>query len=295
MAMISCPIGIAIGTVLFLVLLSLLINSLLRRKKISPKATEIRVTERLITNETNGIQVYNIQGIGKRGSGQDAFGTTDVSAGSVLSIVADGMGGISNGAEMSNLAVSIMLDSFAKRNFSLAPEEFLITAVNNIQQAVRSRIPPGQMSGTTLISVYFEKNKLFFISVGNSRIDLYRNGSLIQLNRLHTYGAELDEKAARGEISINEARSDKTRGSLTSYIGTGEKFLTDRNVKPIDLLPGDILILMTDGVFGTLSDAEIAGALSSGSIKDAGNAITKAVTSKNKPNQDNFTAVILKV
>jgi serine/threonine protein phosphatase PrpC len=290
-------IGLAVCAVLLIALIAMLINRGNKRggKTSRMQNTEIRVTERLISNEGGNIQVYNIQGIGKRKTQQDAFGTSDISKDSVLSIVADGMGGISNGAEMSNIAVTVMLESFAQRNGSLSPDEFLVQTVNDIQRTVRSRIPSGQMSGTTLISVYFDKEKLFFISVGDSRIDLYRNGSLIQLNRLHTYGAELDERAARGEISVNEARSDKTRGSLTSYIGTGETLMTDRNNKPLLLIPGDIILLMTDGIFGTLSDDEIAAALRSGDIKEAGNIITKSVTAKGKANQDNFTAVILKV
>ena len=64
-------------------------------------------------------------------------------------------------------------------------------------------------------------------------------------------------KAARGEISLEEARSDPQRKSLTSYIGTDPLKKIDRSVHGMTLLPGDKVLLMSDGVFGTLTEQEI--------------------------------------
>jgi protein phosphatase len=242
------------------------------------------------------LKVYNIQNIGRRSSQQDSFGTSNINDTSkgILSIVADGMGGISNGAEMSKLVVSLLLAEFEKSPVITNPPEFLLSSVTKAQAAARAKIPPGQMSGTTVVAVYMKNDDLYFISVGDSRINLFRGGELVKLNRDHTLGAELDEKAARGEISLADARTDKQRNSLTSYIGTGDRFLIDRNIAPIKLVTGDILLLMSDGVFGSATNEEIITALATGNLKTAGDMLNSYVLAKNKEHQDNFTAILLK-
>jgi serine/threonine protein phosphatase PrpC len=243
-----------------------------------------------------GSNIYNIQGIGNRSSQQDSFGTSNINdtKKGILSIVADGMGGIANGAEISQLTVSTMLGDFTSAAEILSPAEFLLSSVTHAQNAARSIIPSGQLSGSTLVAVYIKDDNLYFASVGDSRIVLYRGGALIVLNREHTLAAELDEKAARGEISIEQAHTDKQRSALTSYIGTPDTFSVDRNIRPLKLLKDDIVLLMSDGVFGSVNDDEIVSALSSPDLKTVGDMITAYVNAKQKPNQDNFTAIILK-
>jgi serine/threonine protein phosphatase PrpC len=243
------------------------------------------------------MKIYNIQGIGKRDEEQDSFGTAGIESpdDGVISVVADGIGGISNGQAMSKLAVDIMLEEFSKRDKNADPAEFLEASVKRAQKAARAEIPTGEMSGTTAAAVYYKGDNLWFISVGDSRIDLYRDGRLTKLNRDHNVAAELDEKLARGEISREAAKADKTRGSLTSYIGTGDVFTIDRNIKPLKLQAGDILILMSDGVFDTVSDDELINAVKSGNLKTAGDTVSRKISAADKKNQDNYTAVFLKI
>jgi serine/threonine protein phosphatase PrpC len=244
-----------------------------------------------------GMKIYNIQGIGKRDSQQDSFGTAGIDNpdNGVFSVVADGMGGISNGAAMSKLAVSVLLDEFSKRDKEADPAEFLEGSVKKAQKAARAEIGSGEMSGTTVVAVYYKGDNLWFISVGDSRIALYRGGRLTKLNRDHNVAAELDEKLARGEISREAAMAEKTRGSLTSYVGTGDVFTIDRNIKPLKIEKGDILLLMSDGVFGTVTDDELIKAIESGNLKTAGDTVNSKIKNADKKNQDNFTAVFLKI
>jgi len=52
-------------------------------------------------------------------------------------------------------------------------------------------------------------------------------------------------------------------------------------------------LLMTDGVFGTLNDEEMLAILTAHAPYAAAAALEKAVLAKQKPKQDNFTAIIL--
>jgi serine/threonine protein phosphatase PrpC len=57
---------------------------------------------------------------------------------------------------------------------------------------------------------------------------------------------------------------------------------------------GDRVLLLSDGVFNTLSEEEIASAMLTEVHKSAA-LLQAAVLAKEKPDQDNFTAVIIEL
>ncbi len=248
---------------------------------------------------TGSIQIGNVQNIGKRESQQDCFGISDLSNKALyqekglLAVVADGMGGLSNGAEVSALVTRSMLSQFTTRPAQSDESQELLSMLSNTNREVNAFLKNcNDRSGSTLVAVMVKEMKLHFISVGDSRIYLVRNGAITQINREHTYASELDEKAAKGEISWDKARSDPQRNALTSYIGMGELEKIDRSVRPIQLAVGDRILLMSDGVFGTLSDEEILAAMKLIPY-EAASELESLILSKNRKGQDNFTAIII--
>jgi len=129
------------------------------------------------------------------------------------------------------------------------------------------------------------------VAVGDSRIYLIRNGAIMQLNREHVYSVELDEKAATGEISWETAAGDPKRGALTSYLGMETLEKIDRNYRPVQLLDGDRVLLMSDGIFGVLTDDEILSAMPYPPQESAA-MLQEIALDKQDPNQDNLTAII---
>ncbi len=248
--------------------------------------------------------VGNLHHIGSREEQQDSFAISDVTDSMLcdkrgaFAVVADGMGGLSNGAKISAIVTSSMMSRFEKgsteglRGEREIPME-LLQMVQDAEREVLRFLGTGQeQSGSTVVAAWIYAGRLYFISVGDSRICLLRNGTVTVLNREHTYGSELDEMAARGEISIKEAREDAQRHALTSYVGIEPLERIDRNVHGLPLLPGDKILLMSDGVFGTVSEEEILKA----AVRDAGDMaqdLQAMVLSHMRSGQDNFTAVIL--
>ena len=141
-----------------------------------------------------------------------------------------------------------------------------------------------------------EKGYMQWIAVGDSRIYLYRGGSLIQVNREHIYEAELLEQAINGRISFANAARDPQANRLSSFIGMGELKHVDICLERIKLQQGDRILLMSDGVFNTLSNAEIASVIrhSDDATVAAAN-LEQRVLQKAAANQDNFTCVILDI
>lgn len=257
-------------------------------------------TEEDRKKQARGIYVGKVHNIGRRSSQQDSFGISKdgqalSSAGKgVFAIVADGMGGLSNGGEVSARVTMSMMTSFDRMNGQERGDKQLLTMLNQANDDVNAMLKSaGQgKSGSTVVAVLIRDSSLSWITVGDSHIYLYREGALMQVNRDHVYSVDLDEMAARGEISTFEAAKDPQRKALTSYIGMGKLAKIDRNIRPLQLQSKDRILLMTDGVFGTLTDEEITAAMKL-PVTESCNALDQMIQGKNRPAQDNYTALIL--
>lgn len=243
-------------------------------------------------------QVGNLQNIGRREEQQDSFCLSDIrdqaamQQKGLLAVVADGMGGLEGGAAISQLVT----DTFLARYRQLPipdPAVFLHEGTLAAEEAVeRYMARSGVNGGSTLVSVLLRDGQMHYISVGDSRIYLLRDGTLHQINREHTYGALLQERAARGEVDPEEPYINPRRNALTAYIGMGRLRRIDRSEHPIPLQPGDKVLLCSDGVFNALDGGALCRALA-GPALDAAQRLEEAVLAQHHTNQDNFTAVIL--
>ncbi len=244
--------------------------------------------------------VGNLHNIGSYETQQDAFGISSLAdpellrEKGVLAVLADGISGLPNGKEISQMAVRNMLRLFASTPAQKNGAATLLHLLEATNHAINEWYPAPRSAGTTMIAALLHRGEMHFVSVGDSRLCLVRGGAFIQMNRQHTYGAELDERAAGGSLSFDKAQSDPQRKAVTSFLGMGELKHVDRTLYPIALLPGDQVVLMTDGVYNTLSDEEILQSLSAGAVEGAAK-LEQAVLQKHAPSQDNFTAVILQV
>ena len=237
------------------------------------------------------------QHIGAREDQQDSYGVSRpelYAQQGVMGVVADGMGGLSNGKAVSSALVRTFLDGFPQVSayYSLTSDILLdlsIRANAQINQMLRG----AERSGSTLVATLIRDGYLHFLTVGDSRIYLYRGGALLQLNREHIYQEELAAKAVNQAVTMNQVRSDRQAHSLTSYFGIGRIPSIDRNDEGIKLVNGDRILLASDGVFGTLSREQMEQALQLNNINDAAKQMGDWILAEDKPYQDNNTLVIL--
>lgn len=248
-----------------------------------------------------GFEVGNARHIGCRGNQEDAFAISDlhnerlVSESGMLALVSDGMGGLADGELVSGAAVSTAIREFPILPDSWTPPQRLLYLVERANDAA-NEVTGGVSNhgGATFVAALMRQGWLWFASVGDSKICLVRGGALITLNRPHTYESDLDKRAAGGEISFEAALADGQRSALTSYVGMGSLDAVDYSPRGIQLLAGDWVLLMTDGVFNTLGDEEIA-ALLQGSAQSATERIQQRVLAKGHPQQDNLTVIALRI
>ncbi|MCR4890814.1 MAG: serine/threonine-protein phosphatase [Lachnospiraceae bacterium] len=242
-----------------------------------------------------------IHGVGKRAMQQDSFGISEVKDASamkkgIMAVVADGMGGLSDGERMSQMVVVKMLQGFDSLSDDFIPSSALLGLVGEANEAVNQELGESRIGkcGSTVVAVILKDRKLSWISVGDSHIYVWRKNQLVQLNTDHNYGTELDREAERGEISFEKAATDPQRAALTSYIGIGDLELIDQNETPIMMERGDRILLMSDGIYGTVDERAISEMMTLPFSK-ALSAIERAVSDMDKRNQDNYTCVVIEV
>ena len=248
------------------------------------------------------LSVGNAQDIGGREEQQDAFAFSDSQNkkfrchGGVLGVLADGMGGIAGGADASRTAVDTFLESYESKSTDESISAALLRALNDANRAVLDLAKREKLEevGSTLVAAVAHDNSLYWISVGDSRLYLFQNDRLTRLSNDHVYANELNRMVAEGKISNERARDDSQRAALTCYVGLSELPAVDHAVRPLALEAGGAVLLCSDGVYNSVSESEMTAALRCAPQK-ACESLVQAALSKRKKNQDNLTAVSLRL
>ena len=207
-----------------------------------------------------------------------------------LLVVADGMGGHPAGDVASQIAMNTLVEAFPTLpggDLGLAMKQAYRRANEAVFQAGEDE-PTHAGMGTTLTSALLHGKYATIANVGDSRAYLLRGDALTQVTRDHTVVAE---EVVQGRLTADAARRDPRRNLLTHVIGTHpwlESKLPD--VFELALLPGDRLLLCSDGLYDVLDDGEMRRALVDQDPSDAARRLVEAATERGT--RDNATAVV---
>jgi len=234
-----------------------------------------------------------------RSTNEDAYCVLRDPAGAYLLLaVADGMGGHEGGEIASALALSTLAREVARglNTAGADPAVVLAMGVEKANQTVyRTSIQRlgmggtmlGLGMGTTLTCSLIVGSRGYIAHVGDSRVYLWREGSLQVITQDHSLVAEM---VRDGEIDKDQADQDPRRHVLTRAVGTQANVVPD--LTGIDLQPGDRMLLCSDGLSGVVSDQVLGRVLSSGATCDetATGLVGEALEAGGP---DNITAVVL--
>ncbi len=210
-----------------------------------------------------------------------------------LFAVADGMGGHAAGEVASAAAMEALLVAFDGNPSNAG----LVDAVRDANRAVWEQSRESSElrgMGTTMTAVALigegdEEEVLAIAHVGDSRAYLLRDGELTQVTEDHSVPEELRRA---GRLSPEEAATDPRRHVLTRVLGVDSEVEVDTS----QLVPyrGDRLLLASDGLFGELSDEEIAAILRRRSEPERV-AQQLVAMAKDAGGADNITVVVIDV
>ncbi|MBR3268938.1 MAG: serine/threonine-protein phosphatase [Oscillospiraceae bacterium] len=238
--------------------------------------------------------------LGMREYQQDAcWFTVNSEQHELMAVVCDGMGGLSGGERASQSAVSELTKRFRTlRSVPDIPAFFREAAVaaNNAVCSLTDDAGKTLGAGSTIVSVVIREDRLFWLSIGDSRIYLIRNCEIFPCCVEHNYEALLKERIQANEITREEADADPTRrDALTSYLGMRNMSRMEINDTPVQLLPNDMLLLCSDGLYKSLSDEEICRIAVENRINPqyAAETLTGQALAHATGKQDNTTAIVI--
>ena len=243
---------------------------------------------------------------GQRERQEDAV-ASDFLAGTGLgfAVLADGMGGHAAGDIASKIVVT---EVFSELKFRAdAPEQLeeqiaqaLSAAAHAANECVGHYADQNDHAhgmGATLLAPVLFQDRLYWISIGDSPLYLFRDGQLTRLNDEHSLAAHLDARVAQGLLSPEEADNHPDRACLTSVLSGQDIARIDCQNAPLNLRDGDIVIAASDGL-QYLEDSEISAILAAKeeqSSTDIGAALMACLDSLDDPDQDNISFCVIKV
>lgn len=206
-----------------------------------------------------------------------------------LYLVADGMGGALAGERASQLAAETIETEIRAAGADAGPQD-LERAVHAANQIVRDEARANSEyagMGTTIVAVLLRNGKVHAANVGDSRLYRMRGDSLECITSDHSWVNEVGRNIG---LSDEELKTHAYRNMLTRAIGADDT--VEGELLEVGFVPGDLLLLSTDGLHGVIEDSRIAGILaSSSSLPEAGQALIDSVLEAGAP--DNVTAVLI--
>lgn len=218
-----------------------------------------------------------------------------------VAVLCDGMGGKEGGAVASRMASHY----FMKDMMDVACDEQLPDKLCQEMDRLDEKVlgikdKNGRLlsAGTTLVAVIIEENRLWHVSVGDSRIYLLREDELTCLTVDHNYELVLREYREKGYISqeeFNESLRNSRSQSLISYLGLGKKKIIDNNTVPLEMREGDKIILCSDGLYKSLYENQIRAIASEeyGTIDEIADRLVQVAENCSVNDQDNTTVIVI--
>ena len=188
-----------------------------------------------------------------------------------LFALADGVGGQERGEVASRLAIDAVLAGFRKIPKGIMHVSLLPRLVQDANQAVFDEgnaaairpdpdyrdpggaiLPSSAHMASTIVLCALRFDSAVVSHVGDSRGYLFRAGNLAPLTHDHTM---VDDQVRLGLISKEDAATHANRHILTRSLGP-EMFVAADTIT-VNILPGDVLLLCSDGLHGYVPDDAI--------------------------------------
>ena len=201
---------------------------------------------------------------------------------SVLAVLADGIGGHRGGEVAAELAVND-ISRYVVENCSIPPVQNLRLAVSHANQAILNytRQEPTLLGmGTTCVCAWVIGDRLYGASIGDSRLYLQRGAELIRLTTDHTW---IQEALAHGTLTPDQVKGHPNAHIIRRFLGSLNAYTPDMRLRlnpaesdnqaeanqGLRLLPGDRLMLCSDGLTDLVEDGEIREILHTRPLNDS--------------------------
>ena len=224
-----------------------------------------------------------------------------------VAVLADGMGGLNAGEVASSMSVRMLMDELTAWRGGESKVELsdvdttgltvegravkhFIEKTNGAVYHVSQTQPQCRGMGTTVVVSVFHDNKLAVGHIGDSRMYRFRDDTLEQITKDHSFVQELIDQ---GVVTKEEARRSNRKNVVTRALGVSPA--VDAEVKEYKVKPGDIYLMCSDGLSDLVADEDIEAALqaSGGNLAETASHLVDMANAGG--GKDNISVVLARV
>jgi serine/threonine protein phosphatase PrpC len=242
------------------------------------------------------IEYAKVSALGDRNDNQDRAAVV-VADDAALMMVFDGMGGHADGARAAETGLAVVQDLFMGSRLPIFdPQGFLYMALARAHDEVvglGKQVAVDFRPRATCAICLIQEGGAFWAHIGDSRIYQVRDGRVLTRSRDHSHVEVLIQE---GAITEEEALDHPMRNFVECCIG-GDAPVPDMSITARKaLLPGDVLLACSDGLWSGLTDEDMAqiGQPGENNLPDNLKALSMKALSANAPYSDNTTGTALR-
>ena len=220
-------------------------------------------------------------------------------------VIADGLGGHAAGDVASGIVNAEVFRQIEAQDAALVSGDVDIPALlteaaqtaNSLVGAHAKAHDETYGMGSTLLATIIVGDALWWLSVGDSPLYLYRDDGLEKLNEDHSMAPQIDMLVKIGALTPEEGRYHPSRNTLTSVVSGHAIETIDCPPTPMTLCAGDIIIVSSDGL-QYLPDAQISEILAASTTlpsQEIADVLLAALSALDDPEQDNIAFAVIKI
>lgn len=213
----------------------------------------------------------------------------------ILACVIDGVGGYVGGEVAAEMARECIIQDLSYIAGNVTPL-LVNTFVNANKQIYDKKLTDKDLQNMacvlTLAVIDLENNQFYYAHVGDTRLYLLRDNSLIKISKDHSFVGFLEDS---GRLSEEAAMDHPKRNEINKALGFDPNIAKDADFVETGhspFLPGDMLLVCSDGLTDLVDKNLIKGILTgSGTLEDKSTKLINAANSKG--GKDNVTVVLV--
>ena len=241
------------------------------------------------------VEYADISLLGGREENQDRVAAA-VAEHAALLLVVDGMGGHADGARAAQFTQQVIVEAFWHSPQPLFdPLGFLHLTLGRAHEEVvklGAHLSLEQRPRATCAVCLIQQHASWWAHVGDSRLYHVRHGALVTRSRDHSH---VELLLREGLINAEQAHNHPMRNFVECCLG-GDPILPDMALgrrRPLE--PDDVLLVCTDGLWGSLQDAEIAAELgTAGTLREQLLSLGERAVKRAGGTSDNTSAAALR-
>jgi len=162
--------------------------------------------------------------------------------------MSDGLGKNEAGRISSVASVKTIEKMFLDEYSNEKINYFFYKSFNKVNHEIIKRVEKNK-GGTSNLSVIIDKENLYYASLGNVMLALFRKNELIKLNESHCINEVAKREYYKGKIERIEALQVLNNKKILYYLGQENYDSSKIEIDSIKLEKNDLLLIMSKGIY----------------------------------------------